>query len=277
MKNILIIFLLGIIGIGLAGCECDDPTDPKCDNYDPCYEIKPVTSSFIISELLPFAYTRWENEGFFWEQRNSDTVYSRNLEFEAPEGMDKYTWIIGTEILHDRIVVRKNFPPNEIIPITLIVERTPNRECFPNDDGIDSLVRNLLFEQDYYVLSPRGKYKGHFLRSPNDDFTINFEWKPPFTLGDTSLTQYARIGGLFKGCQDVVFLTGYLKSKGFLLFETGNLTQGGGLCGSPMGKISLSGVNDEKVRIEFRYINGDNYGPEVPAPNDLFIFEGIRQ
>ncbi|NJN78718.1 MAG: hypothetical protein HC803_10675, partial [Saprospiraceae bacterium] len=241
------------------------------------YEVIPVTSSFVISELLPYAYTRWENEGFFWEQRNSDTVYSRNLEFEAPEGMDKYTWVIGSEVLHDRVIVRKNFPPNEIIPITLIVERTPNRECFPNDDGIDTLVRNLFYEDDYYNSLFFGEYKGHFLRLPNDDFIIKFEGKPPFTIGDTSFTEYARFGNLFQACQEVVFMTGGLNANRFLLFETGNLTQGGGSCGSPMGKIKVTGTNDEKIRIEFRYINGDNYGPEVPAPNDLFIFEGIRQ
>ena len=44
-----------------------------------------------------------------------------------------------------------------------------------------------------------------------------------------------------------------------------------------MGSFRISGENDEKVRIEFRYINGDNFGAEVPASNDLFIFEGIRQ
>lgn len=269
--------LLVLCLVGFGSCEnCEDITNPECKNYDPCWEGE-VKASFKILDVLPFSYIYWTDQDFFWEHSDSDTIHSRYVEFEAPEGMDKYTWIIGSEVLHDRVVSRGEFPRNESIPITLIVEKTPNSICFPNDDGIDTLVRNIYYQSGSCNYSKvYGSYKGHFLRNPNEEFIVTYEACKPYTLGDTAY-EHPRIAGLFKVCQDVVFTTGSLQSKRFALFQTGTLTQGGGLCGSPMGSFTISGVNDEKVRIELRYINGDNFGTEVPASNDLFIFEGIRQ
>ena len=52
MKNIkILIFSLGFLGLlALQSCKeecpCDDPTNPNCDNYDPCYGKKPITADF---------------------------------------------------------------------------------------------------------------------------------------------------------------------------------------------------------------------------------------
>jgi len=146
-------------------CPCQDETNPACENYNPCWNRKRVSADFVISNILTINTPDW------WEDElNPDIAFARGkVAFKAIESSKnaKYTWKLGTETISGRSFVR-NFnntiqTKENDIPITLIIEKEPDPDCFHNDDGKDTITR--------YI---------HFIESPcdyltNGDFKVLFE------------------------------------------------------------------------------------------------------
>jgi hypothetical protein len=152
--------LLVLCLVGFGSCEnCEDITNPECKNYDPCWEGE-VKASFTIMEQFSGNYTPIR----YFVPYDTDTINQYLVEFAAPEGFNKYTWLIGSEVLNQQVVYRNNFPRGQTTPITLIVERTPNNICFPNDDGIDTLVRYMYRTLDRCEQLVDGWYIGSYTR-----------------------------------------------------------------------------------------------------------------
>ncbi len=120
-----------------------------------------------------------------WKQINyplieNDTNWS-HMTFVADDIADAtyYKWIIGAEEIENTpIVFRQGFPLNMPVSIQLVVKKSPNKICFPNDDGIDTLTKTYYFtdkERRWY--RPDGSYlyfRGSFTHKPKDSFTIYF-------------------------------------------------------------------------------------------------------
>lgn len=184
MKNFLIYSLLSLFVIVGFGCEdCEDPTNPECDNYAPCYGQSPVTASFEMYDLFPTtSLNRWLEE-FNMSQvpMPDDTAVNHSIYFEAPEGYTKYTWIVGSETINERGFSRSHFPRGVDIPIQLIVEGEVS-PCFPTDDGIDTLQKNIFIKEmnplDSNIINSLlsvGKFEGAYESNPSDIFTIEID------------------------------------------------------------------------------------------------------
>lgn len=130
----------------MAGCKeeppCNDPTNPECANYDPCYGKKPVTADFEMSPGWRFVPPDYIGT---W---HPDVAFGRGLIGFKAVGYDeedtsvKYTWLLGAEVIHEYYFERDFADTKEKeIPVTLIVERKPDLACFPEDDGKDTLTR----------------------------------------------------------------------------------------------------------------------------------------
>jgi hypothetical protein len=161
-KNIfpLSTVLLVLCLVGFGSCDnCEDITNPECKNYDPCWEGE-VKASFTIMEQVAGNSTARR----YFIPYDTDTIVQYSIEFAAPEGFDKYTWLIGSEVLNERVIYRNNFPRGQTTPITLIVEKTPNTICFPDDDGIDTLVRYMYRTLDRCEQLVDGWYIGSYTR-----------------------------------------------------------------------------------------------------------------
>ena len=117
---------------------CYEPTNPQCTNYDPCYAAAPVTAQFDALERLGVTA---DADTFII---TTNKFMQTSVKFEAHEENANYTWHIGTETLHTRSFVR-SFANHQLlgqtIPVTLVVEKTPDLTCNPNDDGKDSVTR----------------------------------------------------------------------------------------------------------------------------------------
>jgi hypothetical protein len=114
-------------------CPCDDPTNPACPNYDPCRGKKSVTADF---EIGRFRRAGWDKE--LIPDWIPDVAFRRFLIGFKPKNYDpkdtsvKYTWILGAETIHDGEFERDFSDTRESsIPVTLIVQKKPNLECFP--------------------------------------------------------------------------------------------------------------------------------------------------
>lgn len=165
MKELkFLILLLGFTGLLTMQackeeCPCDDPTDPVCENYNPCWDKKPVSADFEMS-------AKWATDfPEYIGQWHPDTKYSRGrigfkpVNYEEGDTSVKYTWLLGSEVIHEYSFERNFVDTRQTgennIPITLIVERKPNLDCFPLDDGRDTLVKYIQFVDslcDYLII-----------------------------------------------------------------------------------------------------------------------------
>jgi hypothetical protein len=158
------IYLLLWMGI-LIGCRKDLAPE------NPCGKSQEVKANFVIEELVGDRYF----EG--------DTIadYGTVVRFRALQSADQYTWILGAETLHTQSFSRINFPFGWL-DVKLVVKRKTNKQCFPNDDGIDTASRSFyVWPKDlrwpanppiYPNYPIYGTYRGHTLSRPDVYFNI---------------------------------------------------------------------------------------------------------
>ena len=187
MKKLLIITcLLASCVLFLEGCKkkCHDKTNPDCENYDPCYGKKVTSAQFVIEELL---LDDWNGKEIWIE---SDTFYGGNntskVRFRALSDADSFIWKIGAETLHSKSFIKNSFPSELRETFSLIViNKKPNRNCFPQDDGRDTSVHKIYTwpEQYYWDVNSKkyvftnptptqGYYKGYYKSLPNSEVVI---------------------------------------------------------------------------------------------------------
>ncbi|MDX2249989.1 MAG: hypothetical protein SF052_24615, partial [Bacteroidia bacterium] len=206
-----VIFLL-LMGF-LTGCKCDDPTNPECPNYcgdetnpecpnyNPCWDQVPVSADFKIEELI---------QGRRVTRTETDTLIYYLL-LTGPAGVLRYEWHIGNDprVFTGREVFL-NFSDadsNSIIPVVLVVEGVPNKTCFPEDSGKDTVRRDL------FITTPCksrmvGKFRGVLKSNPVDTFTVEITceydftgvsdfdiWGIPKTCIDTPYVKSMNVGG----------------------------------------------------------------------------------
>ena len=201
-KHLLVIFCVGI-HVFINSCkedclQCDDPTNPDCINYDPCNGKNRVTADFYIYE---------NHEGLDpdsgWEYYDTDTLLGQSVLLVAKETKDKngkdvhYTWILGGETISGtnvKSITRYAFPSNEKIPVTLIVNKEPHLDCYPDDDGRDTVTRYMVFPH-ISGITPKwqGEYIGYNTDKPNQQLHIAL-YSRDTTTGSTS--RFPRLSGL---------------------------------------------------------------------------------
>ncbi|NUM32877.1 MAG: hypothetical protein HUU47_11220 [Bacteroidetes bacterium] len=159
MKTLYFIGLFLLIAVAIQCCK-DEPTDP-------CKNAKPVSADFTIYETPSGG--GWEGwyDGYY-----TDTIL-HSATFKAKEDGAKYTWLIGAGV-YDKQSVFLNFngvANYESIPVTCIVEKEPNKNCFPNDDGKDTFTKNVtVAHQNPNIF---GTFQAKDLDDPNKLWTFS--------------------------------------------------------------------------------------------------------
>ena len=125
--------MLAVLALAVA-CKKEKPLLDISDK-DPCSCAKEVSAEFDIQEVINIQYGR---------ETITDHVFeNRTVRFTAHEEHEDYKWYLGSEILTGKSVSRyfNSSVANMTIPVTLVVKKNPNKTCFPNDDGYDSVVK----------------------------------------------------------------------------------------------------------------------------------------
>ncbi len=219
-------------------CNPDKEIAPE----NPCANAQEVKADFVIEELVGDRYF----EG--------DTIadYGTKVRFRALQSAEEYTWILGAETLHTQSFIRTNFPFGWL-DVKLVIKRKPNKQCFPNDDGIDSASRPFYvwpIDNRWPVNPPVypnypifGTYRGHTLSRPEFDFNI--------ILGDS----------FWKNGNDNPAYVGIITGMPYITSEwnknTGNNASFADLCDDKGGFSPKAFVMDNKGYGKF---------PGVPAP-----------
>lgn len=168
MKNIQYKFLLAVL-VSLMGCK-SCKKDP-----DPCKALKPTSADFTISE------PSFGKVG--WITYDTDTLFAPYLEVTA---VDKeitdctkvFTWFIGNQRVSGykmSSVYRERVPTNSLESVTLVLKKSPNTACFPNDNGMDTVTRQFVCINDIKKCKWFGRFQGYNTDAPTDTFTINIE------------------------------------------------------------------------------------------------------
>jgi hypothetical protein len=255
MKNIKLLVSILVLVFVLNSCGKESVENP-CE----CGQ-KPITAAFTITEKYYFPQG---NTLDLFEPYDTDTVFASNIVFTALEEDAEYTWQIGTETLHTNIVERSGFPANQPIPITLIVKKEPDIECFPNDDGIDTLTR-YLYRGDYTTsdLFIEGKFQGYLEGSPLDTFTVTIFVVPPFPVVPQSGTNGPYIKNLRgDGCEFIA--GGSITSARQMIFAADYSN-----CDYIYGKIDLLDRATMEIKVWFTYSLSTS--PDKDKP---FVFYG---
>src|SRR5690606_25965868 len=172
LKSFYFLFVFMVLTFQSCKNDCQDLTNSDCSNYDPCYGREKTSAYFIVEESL----------GDKWVE--CDTIVGRGnvsaVRFTALQNADSFIWKVGSETIHSRSFIRQGFPQKEHIPISLIViNHTPNTECFPDDYGRDTFHRILYtWGREYYwdeteekyvidnTMPIQGRYQGYFESNP---------------------------------------------------------------------------------------------------------------
>src|SRR5690554_3625779 len=112
LKNIHAVFVaMGLAFVFYACCRdddntCSDPTNPECENYDPCYGQNPLTAEFKIFDEI---FQAGPQAGTWYED---DVIWDGRIKFSAIEKDAYYKWYLGQEIIEgfgDSSVVKTSF------------------------------------------------------------------------------------------------------------------------------------------------------------------------
>lgn len=251
MKVQKLLILLPLVLL-LTACPEDDPVKP-----DPCEGKKPVTAEFEIIEGSPINKIQLINQ--------DDTVMSINrVTFKAIGNYDSYRWrlIDDPRIFSGQQHVVQFDEPYGKITVELIVQGKPNLQCFPDDDGIDTLYKDI-FVKDRFQTSIYGNYKGVNLSNILDTFNVNI-----FPIKDLE-NQFRGIAvlNINKGCLDTAFYKypEIMWNNSILNFKSNGGFNSINTCLAPSGYCFLDKNNFNKIQIEY------SYKPEKSFVNDTFI------
>jgi hypothetical protein len=152
---------------------CQDPTNPKCENYDPC-----KAKSKVLATFKSFVYLYGPNSEVYTDAyREVDTLgLGGTIDFISDnQNYKSYEWIIGTDPKRrfgKQISMSFNFTSEQTVPITLIVEGSAEKNCQNKQDFRDTFTKYIHFTH-LSKLALNGKYRGAFTNDPNKIFDVN--------------------------------------------------------------------------------------------------------
>lgn len=196
-KQFHLFFFLLLVVLSCSRCkeECNDPTNPDCPNYvpptpvDPCAGSSEVSAGFIVEAIVDIAPIQW---------RQVDGVYNtQQIRVTAQQEGLNYKWIIGSDTIYDQQYTFY-FPQGsegQSYPIKLIVSGTIDSVCFPNDNGMDTIVKYLPVVDSCY--NPIiGAYRIAWDSAPLDSFDVELIcMEGVFVYGDMTAMNFDRNGG----------------------------------------------------------------------------------
>jgi len=245
----IVFTLISIFSISCCKDQCTDPTDINCSNYDPCYGVMKTSAEFDILRKLSTADTT------YWF--SVDTLYNRSFGsgsiyyFKASEESETYQWRIGTD---PTVYTTKDFSLafeniTGLIDIELIVSRTPNTSCFPDDSGLDTIVKTIYAKPffDYQADAPLfGDFQGSCEHEPDSIFTMRI--------------RHPDIQDFPRGCINA-FMPVYSSFDRFVFDDFGQYG-----CGHPIGEGHLVFGNHDSLIINY----------ELKSDGIQKVFKGIR-
>lgn len=175
----------------LACCKeepkpCMDPANMECENYDPCYTAELPSAAFLMEDQAGILRN---GERPFVEE---DSIFKgTSIRFRSPHDSSifKHTWYVGSEVLNGYQVQRlfRDVPRPATITIHHVLEYPVDSNCFPMDDGRDSVSQNVYLIEYFHELATFGTF-----RVANINTTDSFDFKIKMLFEDGEPATYHR-------------------------------------------------------------------------------------
>jgi hypothetical protein len=145
---------------------------------------------------------------------------SIEIHFEADPLSDAVSWKIGTDT---RIFTQRKFllqfqSPIGKVDVRLIQRRTPNKACFPADDGVDTLYKSFNVVNGLLDNPVLGRFKGYMVGHEQDTFTVTTH----FYTSTPGLEGYYFIKNFPKGSDGITVSGGFPRGQGDVIKILGN-------------------------------------------------------
>jgi hypothetical protein len=189
-RNLIYGVLVMLFAFVLNSCKedcptCQDPSNPDCENYDPCYGKDTINTIFKV---------RPGDRGFgppeeWCDLIACDTFNASSVLFDIPDCNPEnstYEWQIGSEAETrkgkgfevDFSDYLRDYGWETWIPITLTV-RTPMNECLKSEEEtVKTVTRELFFTENRLWIIKEGEttafYKGYFSDKPEEEVLVTF-------------------------------------------------------------------------------------------------------
>ena len=174
-KFIIFILILGLLSS--CGKDCTDDQNPECSNYSPCKYSKEVNANF---GFLIDVDGKWTGMFDTFPDYGEIGVNGAYWIIDTTAKYDYYEWHIGSEVVaNEPILFRRNFPVNETIEVMLVVQKKPNKSCFPKDGGRDTLIKYYKVMADLttgmHPIPMLGRYEMTYIDHPTIKQTFQFD------------------------------------------------------------------------------------------------------
>ncbi len=261
--HFVLLVLWVMASISIQSCKkdcCNDPTNPDCKNYDPCYGKEPANASFNFYLDLSNEYGKYHYNTDTIEMREGG--YSALVHFKVDDkNVDSCWWTVGKDA---RVFTQKEFYLtfnlwNSPIQVTLIVDKHNAKACHP-DKPIRDTFTKVLTLMPLGSSNIFGKYLGYLDGNESDTASI-------------IITNEFR-QGLFEPVMRCVKLMGIGE------FHFSGIIPGwkefGFLSWGPDTRPFVEGhanLNDNKIELKFKYAG-------IDYPFDTYknrTFNGIKQ
>lgn len=157
---ILSLSLVALLALGSCKKEkpCQDPSNPDCENYDPCYGKKAPSADFIIGQSSPAPFFEMKPYEFV----SNDTMFApfyRPLTFLAKEENAEYEWELGAETITDKRFTRsfRNAGYGRYYA-KLTIRKEVDNSCFPEYTGTATQIKYFKI-RPFYEFPIVGKYR----------------------------------------------------------------------------------------------------------------------
>jgi hypothetical protein len=186
VKQLAICFLMASAAFVLS-CnkkKCNDPYNPACENYDPCYKAKPNAEFFARSTCWDDFGGVWDNEGLV-QALPCDTIYNDNVDFVPIHNSQKirrYEWKFdGTSKIYRDSIIKgaafytyHNNPSNMADsiytkPLGINYKVSTDPSSCVGTDTVATFRREITFANRPMVW---GEFKGVFSNNSTDSLTI---------------------------------------------------------------------------------------------------------
>lgn len=255
LKHYSCFTLFALLTIAITSCNkdceepCTDPTNPKCENYDPCWDINEPTAKILMRSLNL-------RPGHGWSWTPYDTVFAYNVYFSSPFTGSEYeqTWYLGTEVIHAETFnrVHPNIERPQFITVSHVITYPVDSLCYPNTTGRDSTSATYYMVEYANEYAIRSKFRGAFA---NETDSFDFEFKmvypdnSPVGIPSDPDTNVLSVGINFHNEGDsteIVLggsnLSGWFGGDGYL---------------TPEGTLKIDSADRKTAVLEYRYLLED--------------------
>lgn len=226
---------------------CDDPSNPECPNYDPCYGKEKPNASFFTEDRLIYP----EFGEYLWI--NDSILRGGPVRFRSPfEDEDiSHTWYIGAETISDPSVTR-NFSQVQrpaTITVSHVITYPIDTLCYPAAEGRDSIAQTFyLIDFLSELLTIDNTFRG-VLNNETDSFDFKFRALQTFTgePAQTSTSGYSIFMINFHNNQDSIL------NDGWSITNTHLYLYGAG----PVRGLMTIDPDDFSVEMNYHFVNDE--------------------